>query len=378
MTWDDDRRMAAFISARDPVASGFARGVLAASRALYNPALDQDFQSAMLIYEALRSHGLGYAKDPSSALATGDTATVDSLQFPQQTLQYKSGDCDDLSILYCSLLESIGLETAYITTPGHVFAAFTPGVTLNDALKYLGRAEDFIVQNGRIWIPVETTLLSSNFLGAWKEGARQWIVAKEKAVLHPVHEAWTFFPPVVMPGTAVTPPLPSSSKLNSGLQADLTNLADREITIRAADLIAESKKSSAPAKILNALGVLYARYGQYGKALEQFNAIAAKGDYLPAMVNTGNIYLAQKQYKQAIAQFQKVLKLAPDNLPSLVGLALAQDGTGDRAAAKASYDKLAAADPALARQYAFLGAADSGGARAASAETPASLPWQDE
>jgi tetratricopeptide (TPR) repeat protein len=221
-------------------------------------------------------------------------------------------------------------------------------------------------------------MLSSNFLGAWKEGARQWMAAADKAILHSVHDAWTFYPPVVVSGTAASPILPSSSKLTAGLQGALKSLVDRELTVRAADLTADAKKTTAPARILNALGVLYARYGQYGKALEQFDAIAAKGDYLPAMVNMGNIYLAQKQYKQAIAQFQRVLKTTPENLPSLIGLALAQDGTGDRTAAKASFAKLEAADPALAKQYAFLGTADSRSARAASAEAPASPPWQEE
>ena len=33
----------------------------------------------------------------------------------KQTLEYRAGDCDDLSILYSALLESVGVETAFIT-----------------------------------------------------------------------------------------------------------------------------------------------------------------------------------------------------------------------------------------------------------------------
>jgi hypothetical protein len=43
--------------------------------------------------------------------------SVDFLQFPNQTLEYKARDCDDLSMLYNALLESVGIKTAFITIP---------------------------------------------------------------------------------------------------------------------------------------------------------------------------------------------------------------------------------------------------------------------
>lgn len=60
--------------------------------------------------------------DPQSSYVTAIQArdAVDCLKFPRQTLEYRGGDCDDLSILYCALLESVGIETAFIATPGHI------------------------------------------------------------------------------------------------------------------------------------------------------------------------------------------------------------------------------------------------------------------
>ena len=60
---------------------------------------------------------------------------VDTLKFPRQTIDYKSGDCSDLSILYCALLESMQIETAFITVPGHIFMAVNLGVTPEAANK---------------------------------------------------------------------------------------------------------------------------------------------------------------------------------------------------------------------------------------------------
>ena len=53
-----------------------------------------------------------------------DTVSVDFLQFPYQTLLYHGGDCDDLSILNCSLFEALGIQTAFITIPGHIYMAY--------------------------------------------------------------------------------------------------------------------------------------------------------------------------------------------------------------------------------------------------------------
>ncbi|MFW6293995.1 MAG: hypothetical protein ACOC7V_16970, partial [Spirochaetota bacterium] len=58
------------------------------------------------------------------ATASEDRGAVDFLQFPRQTLTYSSGDCDDLTALYIALLESVGVDTAFITVPGHIYAAF--------------------------------------------------------------------------------------------------------------------------------------------------------------------------------------------------------------------------------------------------------------
>ena len=80
---------------------------------------------ALGIFEALRLYGMNYVRDPGSAydLLSVDSMAVDYLQFPYQTLQYKAGDCDDLSILYCTLLEAVGIETAFVTVPGHIYMA---------------------------------------------------------------------------------------------------------------------------------------------------------------------------------------------------------------------------------------------------------------
>lgn len=42
-----------------------------------------------------------------------DIREVETLQFPEQTLQLRSGDCDDMALLLAALLESIGFKTRF-------------------------------------------------------------------------------------------------------------------------------------------------------------------------------------------------------------------------------------------------------------------------
>lgn len=47
---------------------------------------------------------------------------VESIQTPQETIQLKEGDCEDLSILICSLLENIDIKTYLVLTEDHVYS----------------------------------------------------------------------------------------------------------------------------------------------------------------------------------------------------------------------------------------------------------------
>ena len=131
---------------------------------------------AIAFYQAMSLYGLSYIIDPTTPykeFSKNETA-VDFLQFPRQTFQYKAGDCDDLTILYSALLESIGIETAFITIPGHIFMAFSLNMVPEEARKAFYRDDDLIYLEESSWVPVEVTELSGGFLNAWKTGAREW------------------------------------------------------------------------------------------------------------------------------------------------------------------------------------------------------------
>ena len=65
----------------------------------------------------------------------------------------------------------------------------------------------------------------------------------------------------------------------------------------------------------------------------------AKPDYLTPYFNLANYYLANRQRDMALAEYQAILKIDPENVKALISLGTLQEIEGDAAAAKSSYQK---------------------------------------
>ena len=213
MTWEDDRRAAAFVSGKDATAQRFARQVQGIVKNELREGVPKNIQYAAAIFGALKAFGINYVVDPSSAFTDNvGTASVDFLQFPYQTLVYHGGDCDDLTILNCSLLEALGIDTAFITVPGHIYMAFDSGLSLEE-----GRARTskgyYIEAEGKIWVPFEVTLSQDTFGLAWTYGAREWKKAGSQAALIPLKDAWSLYLPISVPGADSPVEIPSREQI---------------------------------------------------------------------------------------------------------------------------------------------------------------------
>jgi len=136
MIWDDDRKAASFVSAKDPAVLRFSKYTAGLIRQEGNSSINQNLRFAMGLFEGLRLYGLNYVIDPTTPYKelSANKAALDYLQFPYQTLVYKGGDCDDLSIMYAAVLESVGIKTAFITIPGHIYMAFDLDMEEEEAL----------------------------------------------------------------------------------------------------------------------------------------------------------------------------------------------------------------------------------------------------
>lgn len=214
MSWDDDQRAAAFVSSHDGAANKISK--LAKSIVIKNPQNEatQNISIARGIFATLKAYGISYVKDPTSPFSSNETQDVDFLQFPYQTLLYSGGDCDDLSILNCAIFESIGISTAFITIPGHIFMAFDAGIAPAKAAETIKDGR-YVIQGEKVWIPLEATISQENFEISRAAGYNQWKSASKKgeAKLYPMNDAWKLYKAVSVPESDTDIELPSVEKI---------------------------------------------------------------------------------------------------------------------------------------------------------------------
>jgi tetratricopeptide (TPR) repeat protein len=373
LVWDDTRKAAAFVTPNDPLVNTLARNAVSAAADVSVGQIDEWLSAAMAVHEALRLKGQRYAVDPASSfeqLSKSPTA-LDTVFFPQETLAYGAGDCDDLTVLYCALLQSIGAQTAFITTPGHIFAAVQLKIDASQVTSTFSRAQDVIVRDKGVWLPVEVTLVGGRFIDAWQAGAKQWreSIAKGEAEFLPVKDSWSVYEPVgQIPALATTVTLPDRAAITTAYRAELNRFVDQEIAPRVSVLQKEIAARKTDPKPLNALGVLCAKYGRVDQAAAQFEAASKLGDYLPALINLGNIKFLARDYKNALSFYQRAKTRDPKNATALLGLARTHSVLGNDGEARTAFESLKTLSPDLANQFAYLGEPATASARAASQE----------
>ncbi len=384
MTWDDDRKAASFVTARDPVVLTMARNVASIVRSEAFDAINLNVRNAIAIADAVDRYGVRYVIDPTSPYAelSGQAHAVDFLQFPRQTLEYRAGDCDDLSILYAALLEAVGVPTAFITIPGHIYTAFSTGLPIAEARSVFSRADEIIDHGGIAWIPVETTILDQGFLQAWQTGARQWREhsSRGQAELYPIAEAWRVYPAVGLPDSPPAIALPAAEALAAGYRAQLTRFIDREIFPQVSRLQSQISSSGNDPRQVNRLGVLYARYGLTDRARREFERIAAgTPPYAPAVLNLGNLHFLAKNIDRALEYYERASELSPDNAVILLALARANHELENYGLVARTYGRLKEVDPALADRFAYLDFRGEDARRAAQVSEMATLViWGEE
>ena len=234
LSWDDNRRAAAFVSPRDSAVRFFIHYVTGAVETISQQinttladSVPQNVMYAAALFETLRLYGITYVTVPATSFVSvsSNESVLDNVSYPYQALYYRGGDCSYLSILFCSMLEALNIESAFITIPGHIYIAFDVG---DDSWNY--NSEDIIRLNGKRWLPVEITVPGQGFTRAWRIGALQWRnnlynEHSEKSTLYPIREAWEIYPSVTVPASGdELPVMPEWAAIKSALLNELQEL----------------------------------------------------------------------------------------------------------------------------------------------------------
>jgi hypothetical protein len=178
--WDGDvATLRYFVTPDDPAIVRYTRDVLLARRDSVRDegtALET-YRKAVVLINAFAGK-LIYVSDP--------TSSADIVQYPAETLQLRGGDCDDMTACFSSLLNSIGISTAFVdviplgdSLKSHIYLMFDTGVKPEFGNSISTNAKRYIVRKNRrgeesVWIPIETTVISHGFDAAWSQGSQEY------------------------------------------------------------------------------------------------------------------------------------------------------------------------------------------------------------
>jgi tetratricopeptide (TPR) repeat protein len=382
-TWADDRVVGAFVAPQDPVMLELSKYVAGLVRVHARPEIDKNLQYGMGLFEGLRVYGVVWTADPNMPYTTArrDTTKLAYLQYPYQTLSYKSGDSDALAITMAEALVSVAVPAAIAALSEDVIVAFPLDMSEAKARSLFNSVDNFIFQDDKAWVPLRASLIRDGFLRAWQAGSQLWKShAAESPRLVPIEDAWKEYSPVALADVDFKPSKPSEEALTLAFENVLGRFVVSEVEPKAKRLLA-AMQGGGTGRQRNSLGILYAQYGLYVEAKGEFEKAVAM-NHAPALVNLANVSFLLKDYEAAAAAFEKALKAQPDNKAAIIGLARARYELDNFAEADDLFARVKAIDPVLADQYAYLASkvdvTQALRASSAAADRGGGMTWDEE
>ncbi|HVP17840.1 MAG TPA: tetratricopeptide repeat protein [Spirochaetia bacterium] len=385
LTWDDTRKIAAYITPNEETVSGFARRVLDIGDSARTMQISRRIFHAMHICDALGAYGMSYVPNPETPISKvlGNSQVIDTVHFPRATLANRGGDCSDTTALLASLFESVGIRTAVLTTPGHIFLAFDTGEPGENAPLFSTQSLEVIL-HGSVWIPVETTVLRQGFLEAWIAASE--LVRKYRAggpfEFLPLAEMRGSWPALPLPPSAVTIVDPSPAAVQKLYSSSLAGFTAALYTSRISQMTAQlAGQSGRQASLLRIrVGILHGMFGDMTDAEAAFRAVMASDPSLVSpYINVANIRLLAGDTDGALALVNKGLAVNPKS--PLLNLLAARiyGGRGDATRAADFLARVKATAPDFAARYAdSIATGTAASQRAADQGDKLAVTWGNE
>lgn len=311
--WVDPSSIAAFVSSNTPEVLSFAKYVAGIVNKLSYSGMNKSIQTAAGMIEGIRLSGIKYSDDKTTPYVEYHNGVdLDSIQYPLQTMNCLSGDYDDLGILLASCLESVGIQTGFMTTSDDFVVLVNMGVSPKSAGLHISDTSSLILTEDEAWFGLSMKEMSKGFAASRSSGSKAI-----KAVLDGTEEnfefiftetSWEVYPPAIFTGSGTEFENPKSSVLEASIKAAIQEYINLDLE----PLISQARKNGDSSK----LGLALVRAGRYSEAKTQFSKV----NTLSAMNNIAHILLLEKNYDACIAQYKKVLEKDPENKNAAKGL----------------------------------------------------------
>jgi tetratricopeptide (TPR) repeat protein len=351
--WGDSAMVGSFVTPKDDTLRDYVRQVINTFQPDPGP-LNDKLVAAMVYFSGLAAAGTSYTIDPNTPFTDLRDDQIDYVQFPRETLRLKSGDCDDLSVLISAGLENLGIRTAFIGIPGHLFLMFDTGTSADDAGLISQDSSLLVIRDGQVWIPLEATMVNTSFIEAWAEGANKYQTALDAGELEIIDlkQAWQEYKPVTLRKASYSIDLPERRRTESLVKQALNVLLVKSIDRLV--LPYQTMVANDPGNISARLqiAILYARFGLYEDAEIAFEALEELAPENSAVKsNQGNLFFLQKEYTKSIDYYTQATRLDSEDGGIWINLSMAQYKVGDLKQARSSYQRAVELNASLKKEY---------------------------
>ena len=354
MTWDEHERFASFVTPKDTPIIDFARSVATQ----FKETKDESNLAAVL-FDSMGVMGFTYIQNPSDpyqislakTATTAKTDTVDYVQYPRETLERKSGDCVDLVAFYSTALESMGITTLALEVPDHLLMMFSTGISA-DADGYTMN-DMYVIHDGMLWIPVETTVVGKPFIKAWELGAANYYQWKDKGLtILDVHNAWNIYKPATLPNSALKTMDITSGAIEKKFPGDFISMLKISSQTKTRRYLQAIQKNPADMGAHLQMGIILAKIGDRKEAMKYFDKIlSAEPKNAAALNNRGNIFMLDGKYPEAQKAYLAASQASPEDPYVWVNLAKSYKAVNDTKKAKAAFVKAQRLNPSVKEKY---------------------------
>ncbi|MDR1899910.1 MAG: hypothetical protein LBQ55_07885 [Treponema sp.] len=322
--WSDPRSLAVFISPTSPEVLDYSKYMVGIARNHLRTGLNRNMQFALFLYEGLRTGGIRSAPDIETPYAAShrNNEAIDYIQFPFQTLAYRSGDVDDLGLLYAASLEAAGISAALIPLADDFVVAFSLGIDERAAAGYFDSMDNLLVLGGEVWIPVGFSAFRDGFVNGWYEamnGINGALAAGEDLNVIVLREAWQNYPPAALSAQEAQFDKPPEANVVRMAETGMLRYIAAEFGPKIRRAQEAIRTGGGTPALYNQLGLLYVRSGMYEEAKAEYRRSAAMGS-APAMVNLGNLAMLERDMETASRWYSQALTVDPSNRAAANGL----------------------------------------------------------
>jgi hypothetical protein len=226
---------------------------------------------------------------------------VDYVQFPFQTLAYRSGDVDDLGLLFSATLEAAGISAAIIPIAGEFIVAFSLDIDEDAAGELFSDLGNLLIIDGKVWMPVAMSSIAEGFVNSWYNAVNhiKFAVENEEEVNFIIlSNAWAAYPPAALGAQDTQYDKPSEISVSRLVETDMLRYVSAEFGPKIQEVQNMIRSQGGSAALYNQMGLLYIRAGMYNEARSEYLRSAAMGS-AAAMVNLGNLAVTNRDFVAA-------------------------------------------------------------------------------